>query len=117
MKNRSFIGRCGFALNGIREALRREQSFRIQVGAAALVIMLLLVLRPAPIWWGLFLLVIGAVLAFELLNTALEALMDRLHPEKHDSIRVAKDCAAGAVLVMSFVSVLLFALFLWERYF
>lgn len=87
------------------------------MGAAVAVLVVLFILRPAAAWWAIFILVIGAVLALELLNTSLEALIDRLHPERHESIRVAKDCAAAAVLIMSFVSVLLFAVFIWERFF
>ena len=40
---------------------------------------------------------IGLVLVAELLNTAIEALADRLHPERHPEIRVVKDVAAAAV--------------------
>ena len=41
------------------------------------------------------------VLTAELLNTAIEHLADHLHPEVHPKIRVVKDCAAAAVLVMA----------------
>ena len=41
------------------------------------------------------------VLGLELVNTALEHLADHLHPETHAEIRIAKDCAAAAVLVAS----------------
>ena len=54
---------------------------------------------PVPaLWWALSLLSAGLVLSLELLNTALERALDRLHQEQHESIRVAKDCAAAAVL-------------------
>ena len=36
-----------------------------------------------------------------LFNTALESLIDHLHPEMHPAIKIAKDCAAGAVLLLS----------------
>ena len=49
----------------------------------------------------------GAVLAAELLNTALEHLADRLHPEQHPVIRTAKDCAAAAVLLASISALLI----------
>ena len=45
--------------------------------------------------------------AAELLNTALEHLADRLHPEQHPTIQAAKDCAAAAVLVASLAAVLI----------
>jgi diacylglycerol kinase (ATP) len=41
------------------------------------------------------------VLVAELFNTALESLIDHLHPEIHPAIKIAKDSAAGAVLLLS----------------
>ena len=55
---------------------------------------------------------IGLVLAAELLNTALERALDGLHPEWADFVRMAKDCGAGAVLVLSATSVVVFVLML-----
>jgi undecaprenol kinase len=45
--------------------------------------------------------VISFVLAAELMNSAFEALVDHLHPERHPEIRVIKDVASGAVLLTS----------------
>lgn len=115
MKNLPFARRLRFALAGIAAAFRTESSFRIQCGAAALVGVAVAVLRPRPIWWALLALTVGAVLAAELLNTALEHLADRLHPERHPTIMVAKDCAAGAVLVLSLAAVAVFVAMLADR--
>ena len=65
--------------------------------------------------WALFLLSIGGVLTAELMNTALECIVDRLHPETHPVIARAKDCAAGAVLVMSLVSIGVLAALAYQR--
>ncbi len=114
MKNQSFHHRLGFALNGIRSAWCTEASFRFQSFAALVVILSLAILRAQPAWWGLLLLTTAAVLSTELLNTALEHLVDRLHPEIHPSIKLAKDCAAGAVLILSLASLGIFMAFLIE---
>ncbi len=98
-KNQPFAARLRFALAGLGHALRSERSLRTQVYAAALALLALLWLRPAPGWWALVLLASGGVLAAELFNTAIEALADRLHPEDHPQIRIAKDCAAAGVLL------------------
>ncbi len=101
MKNQSLWKRLTFALRGVRAALLGEASFQTElflaVGAAALFAFI----RPPLIWIALFALSVGMLLAFELINTALERLADRIHPEKHLSIQTAKDCAAGAVWVAS----------------
>ncbi|MBI3451504.1 MAG: diacylglycerol kinase [Rhodospirillales bacterium] len=112
MKNRTLRQRLGFAFAGIRAAWNGESSFRQQCIAAGGVLALLVWLRPAPLWWAIILLTIGAVLAAELLNTALERTVDHLHPASHPAIKIAKDCAAGAVLVLSAIAVAVFAAFL-----
>jgi undecaprenol kinase len=101
LKNQSFPARLRFALAGIAHALRAERSLRTQALALLAVLAAMLWLRPEPLWWALVLLASSGVLAAELLNTALEQLADRLHPELHEQVRIAKDCAAGAVLVAS----------------
>ena len=99
MKGQSFGRRLGYALAGLRSALGREASFRTQLALAAAVLVALAIVRPAAIWWAVCALAIGLVLVAELLNSALEALADRLHPEQHPEIRMVKDLAAAAVLV------------------
>lgn len=104
LKNQSFIRRLGFAWNGIRFAYARERSVRTQCWCALAMLLLLCALRPAAIWWALCALASGLVLGLELLNTALEQALDRVHPEQHESVRMAKDCAAGAVLLASCIA-------------
>jgi len=104
VKNRPFRERLGFALEGIRTGWRRESSFRTQTGIAALALIGLIVLRPAPVWWALVAVTVALVLALELLNSAMEAVIDLLHPCIHPSINIAKDMLAGAVLAISFAA-------------
>lgn len=113
-KNRPFLRRLGFALAGIRSAWRTEQSFKLHVAAAAAVLAALLWLQPAPVWWAIASLTVAAVVATELLNTALEFLVDHLHPDEHPAIKVVKDCAAGAVLVTSGAAIAVAVAFLYE---
>ncbi len=101
MKNQGFHKRLGFAINGITSTLRNESSFRLHILAALLVIILLVVAQPDPIWWALMALTVACVLAAELFNTAIETLADHLHPHQHPHIKIVKDCAAGAVLLVS----------------
>lgn len=115
MKSQSFRARLGFALAGIRIVWRREKSFRSQcllgLAAAAATI----ALRPGWVWAALVALSIGLVLAAELVNGALEYLIDRLHPEIHDEIKFAKDAAAGAVLLTSIAAACVGAAMLADR--
>ena len=97
-KGRNHYQRLMFALAGVRHALRTERSLRLQLLALAGVVAVLAWLRPPAIWWALAALACALVLAAELANTAIEALVDHLHPDVHPAIRVVKDCAAAAVL-------------------
>ncbi|ENO85273.1 diacylglycerol kinase [Thauera linaloolentis] len=101
MKGQGFIRRLRFALLGLRRTIGAERSFRTHLVAAAVVLAVLLAARPAPLWWAILGLAVGLVLMAELFNTALETLIDHLHPEQHPEIGAAKDIAAAAVLVAS----------------
>ena len=113
MKNRPFHQRLGFAINGLAAAWRRENSFRTQAAVAALTVIVLALLRPALVWWAIVGLSIFFVLTMELLNSAFEALIDHLHPDRHPEIRVIKDMAAAAVLLASIAALLIGCLFIW----
>lgn len=116
MKNQCFHRRLGFAIHGIVAAWRNEASFRFQCMAALGVLAVLAWRRPALMWWAFLLIMCAMVLAAELFNSALEAALDHLHPERHDAIRVAKDCAAGAVLLLSLTAAGVFAAFLVDTF-
>lgn len=116
MKNQCFHRRLGFAIHGIVAAWRNEASFRFQCMATLGVLAVLAWRRPALMWWAFLLIMCAMVLAAELFNSALEAALDHLHPERHDAIRVAKDCAAGAVLLLSLTAAGVFAAFLVDTF-
>ncbi len=101
LKNKSFATRLKFALAGLGHAIGAERSVRTHLMFLVAVLGALAYLRPAPVWWALVLLVSSAVIAAELFNTAIERLADQLQPEPHPQIRIVKDCAAAAVLVLS----------------
>ena len=112
MKGLPFLRRLGFALAGLKLAARRERSFRFHLLAGAMVLGLLLATRPAPLWWARLGLATGLVLMAELFNSALETLLDHLHPDRHPAFGAAKDLAAGAVLVASVVALVVGLAFL-----
>jgi diacylglycerol kinase (ATP) len=101
VKNGSLPARLGHAWAGIRLVWRREKTFRTHSLFAAAALAVTGALRAGPVWWALVILCIVMVFALEALNSALEYVIDRLHPEIHEEIRCAKDAAAGAVLLAS----------------
>ncbi|NOX09066.1 MAG: diacylglycerol kinase [Gammaproteobacteria bacterium] len=114
MKNKPFIQRLSFALQGIKASWQSERSFRTQSLFALLLLPLLIILQPALIWWAISTLIAVLVLAAELINTALEHLVDHLHPEQHPRIKIVKDCAAGAVLILSAGAVIIAGLMIYS---
>jgi undecaprenol kinase len=98
-KNQAFRARLGFAAAGLRAAWKREHSFRTQAIIGLATIPVLMWLQPAPVWWALVGTMAVLVLALELMNSALETLIDHLHPSLHPQIKVVKDMAAAAVLM------------------
>jgi diacylglycerol kinase (ATP) len=111
-KNRSVPERFLFALHGIGSAWLREGSFRLEILCACLAVALLAWLRPTLLWWAVGVLMIALVLAAELINSAIEALADHLHPDLHAEIRAVKDMAAGGILVLNGAALAILALLL-----
>jgi undecaprenol kinase len=101
MKGRPFRQRLGFALAGVAAAWRGEASFRSQVALAAGAAVITAALRPGLVWAAVVAVSIALVLALELVNSALEAILDHLHPDEASAVRRAKDMAAAGVLAAS----------------
>lgn len=116
MKNQNLYKRFLCSLKGLRAAWESEKSFRTQVVITLVIIPTIIFLKASALWWGIFLLIIGATLASELFNTALEGLCDHVRPEIHPQIGRIKDCAAAAVFMLSLASCLIFLTFLLEKF-
>ena len=95
--------RC--ALDGVAYTMRTQQNFRIQLGFALAAALSCWFLRVDAGQAALVALCAASVLAAECANTALESVVDLVTPEYRELARRAKDCAAGAVLVLAVGSV------------
>ncbi len=87
----------------------------MQVGAAMGLFCFCLWDRPPALWCAVFAGLAALVLSLELVNTALEAFLDRFHPEPDAATGFAKDCLAGAVLIASLASLIAFASYWYAR--
>ena len=94
-----------FAFAGLAHAWRTQPHLRIHAGIGALAIVVGAGFGLSPGEWAVLLLTITAVVVLELLNTVVEAVVDLASPEVHPLAKVAKDVAAGAVLVGAIGSV------------
>ncbi len=91
--------------HGIWLVLRHERNFQIHSVAVVVVVALAWWLQCTPVEWAILLLTMGFVMVTELVNTALEYVIDLLHPEYHPMAGAVKDIAAGAVLWAALVAV------------
>ncbi|MEB3341013.1 diacylglycerol kinase family protein [Okeania sp.] len=96
-----------YAWAGLSYTFQTQRNFRIHTFIGTLAISLSILLKLQPIETVVILLTIGLVLAMELLNTAIESLVDlTVKQHYHELAKIAKDCAAGAVLVSAIVALL-----------
>ena len=93
---RSFL----FAIQGFRTAWRTERNIKVMSGGAAFAFVMGIVLRMDLMSWAVVILCCGCVMAAELLNTAVETIVDLVSPEYHPLAGRAKDIAAGAVWLL-----------------
>lgn len=100
----SWISAFHAAFSGLGYALRTQPNMRVHVFAAVAVAVAGVLLQLSPTEWGLIVLCIGLMWSTELLNTAVEVIVDDLSPEYRDHARIAKDLAAGAVLSSAIAS-------------
>ena len=88
-----------YAWSGVYYAVRSQRHVRFHLGAAVVVLVAGGLVGVAPVELAVLLVAITLVLTAELCNTAAEAIVDLVSPERHPLAKVAKDVAAGAVLV------------------
>jgi len=96
---RRLVNAFFYSCNGLADAFRNESAFRQEVLLAAVLIPLALWLHVAPVERALLIACVLLVLVVELLNTSVEAAIDRIGFERHSLSKRAKDIGSAAVLV------------------
>ena len=102
-----FIKSFGYALDGLKYAFKYEQNIVAHTIATILVIIFGILLKISFIEWLILALIIGLVIATELINTSIEAVVDLITLEKNSVAKVAKDTAAAAVMVFAIIAVVI----------
>ena len=101
-----FLASWKYSMEGLIYAYKYEQSMLIHVIATICVIIANIVLSISPTEWLITFLAIGMVLAAELINTAIEAIVDLVTLEIHPLAKISKDVSSGAVLVSVFGAII-----------
>jgi diacylglycerol kinase (ATP) len=99
---RRWLRSANFAVEGILQAAKTQRHVRYHFFSAAAVLLLSYVIGVSRIEFLLIAISVIVVLMAEMLNTAVEALVDLISPGEREKARIAKDIAAGAVLVTVF---------------
>jgi diacylglycerol kinase (ATP) len=96
---RRLMNAFGYSLDGFKAAYKHEDAFRQEVFLACLLIPLALYLTHEPIHRALMIGSVLLVLIVELLNSAVEAVVDRVSIERHELAKRAKDIGSAAVFI------------------
>lgn len=97
----------GYAFKGIDDVIKHEPNMKIHVVVAILVVIMAIILKVSIIEWIILVLLIGAVLAAETINTTIENLVDMYTKEYDEKAKIVKDTAAGTVLILAITSVII----------
>ncbi|EST56386.1 diacylglycerol kinase [Brevibacillus panacihumi W25] len=95
----------GYAIEGIVQTVKTQRNMQIHLVAAILALAAAWWLEIDRVEWIWVLIAITLVLVMELVNTAIEAVVDLVTPDWHAKAKVAKDAAAGAVLAAAILSI------------
>ena len=101
---KKFIHSFEYPIKGLKYAYRNEQNLAVDVGISILVIVASIIFKLSIVEWVVVVFAIGSVLSLELINTAIEAVVDLVTEEYHPLAKVAKDTSAAAVFVIAIVA-------------
>ncbi len=104
-----------YSMKGLRAAFINEPAFRYEVVAAALLCPAAFLLAESAVQLSLLLGSCLLVLTFELVNTAIEAVVDRAGTEYHALAGIAKDVGSAAVFLMLLFTAVTWLAILWEN--
>ncbi|MGN0204907.1 MAG: diacylglycerol kinase family protein [Coprococcus sp.] len=97
----------GYAFEGIFTCIRKERNMKIHCIFMIMVIIAGMVLDLSVTEWCICLILFGLVTALELVNTAVEAVVDLVTEERKPLAKTAKDTAAGAVLIAAIMAAII----------
>lgn len=99
-----FVRSFKYSIAGLVYAYKYEQSMLVHVIATIGVIGANIIFKVSGIHWLISIMAIGMVLAAELINTAIEAVVDLVTLEIHPLAKIAKDCGSAATFVLAMMA-------------
>ena len=113
---RRFLKSFQYSASGLRYAYRNEQSMLIHLIVTMLVVFFGFYFKITLTEWLFCVTMFGFVMGAELLNTAIESVVDMAMPDIHPLAKIAKDTASAAVLVLSVVAFIVGAIIFFPHF-
>lgn len=104
--SKAIMRKFSYALRGFFVSLKEEKSLVIHLSIACLSIIMAAILQLGPLGWAILILTIGLVISSELMNTAIENVVDMVAFKYNFNAKKIKDIAAAATLVLAVVAVI-----------
>jgi len=102
-----FIAGFGYAFHGLGYALRTQRNARVHIVVATLAILVSIFFHISTVEFAMIFVAITGVFVAEMFNTVIEICVDLASPTYHPLAKIAKDVAAGAVLLNAMLSVVI----------
>ena len=106
-KTKKIINSFKYAFQGIITSFKTERNMKMHILIMLLVILAGIILKISKSEWIVCIILFGLVITAELFNTAIETTIDMITTEKNEKAKIAKDVAAGAVLVTAIASAII----------
>jgi diacylglycerol kinase (ATP) len=113
---RRILDATGYSLGGLRAAFRNEAAFRQELALCAVLLPASFWLARTPVEWILLVTPLLLMLIVELLNSAVEAAIDRIGDEHHVLSGRAKDMGSAAVMLSLLLTGLSWGAVAWQRF-
>ncbi len=113
--DRKMVDSFNYAIEGTIEAIRNEKHMKFHIFSSILVLILAILTNASKVEIMILSLTISFVFITELLNTSVEAIVDLISPKRHILAKLAKDVAAGAVLIAAINALCVLYLMFYDK--
>lgn len=104
---KKFLNSFKYAFEGIVKTIKEERNIKIHILAVVVVTTMGIIYKISTTEWIICLILFGLVISSEIINTSIERTVDLISKEKSELAKMAKDAAAGAVLVNAIISTII----------
>ncbi len=102
-----FINSIKYSLYGLGYAVKNEQSFTLLIASFFITLILGFFFRITLTEWIYVMFASGLLLGIELINTAIEAIVDKISPEQNKFAKIAKDTGSAAAFLLTIMSLII----------